>query len=143
MKTFPLSLQAKCIFIQGDFKNIQGLLEKIQGLSKDIPQISNFQRLFKDTCLSHITIPHPHPHPHPTLKKENKFKPRVNVNNITNCSLIDLKRLTQKCARELTSKVAEISSSVQSINFFPVTMPALFTSRETSPTSSFTLVAVS
>ena len=134
-------------FIKGAFKNIQGFLGKIQGLFKDISQIYNFQGLFKDTCLSHITIPHPHRYPHPTLKKENKFKPRVNVNhntsNITNCSLIDLKRLTQKCARELTSKVAEISSSVQSINFFPETMPALFTSRETSPTSSFTLAAVS
>ena len=83
-------MKAKCIFIHGDFKNIQGLLEKIQGLFNDIPQISNFQGLFKNTCLSNITIPHPHP----TLKKENKFKPRVNVShntcNITNCSLIDL-----------------------------------------------------
>ena len=37
----------KVIFIQGAFKNIQGLLWKIQGLFKDIPQICNFQGLFK------------------------------------------------------------------------------------------------
>ena len=37
----------KVIFIQGAFKNIQGLLWKIQGLFKDIPQIFYFQGLFK------------------------------------------------------------------------------------------------
>ena len=37
----------KAIFIQGAFENIQGLLGKIQGPFKDIPQISNFQGLFK------------------------------------------------------------------------------------------------
>ena len=37
----------KVIFIQGAFKNIQGLLWKIQGLFQDIPQICNFQGLFK------------------------------------------------------------------------------------------------
>ena len=37
----------KVIFIQGAFKNIQGLLWKIQGLFKDIRQICNFQGLFK------------------------------------------------------------------------------------------------
>ena len=41
----------KVIFIQGAFKNIQGLLWKIQGLPKDIPQFFNFQGLFKDTML--------------------------------------------------------------------------------------------
>ena len=39
----------RVIFIQGAFKNIQGLLWKIQGLLKDIPQFFSFQRLFKDT----------------------------------------------------------------------------------------------
>ena len=47
-KTFFLM---KVIFIQGAFKNIQGLLWKIQGLFKDIPQFFNFQGLFKDTML--------------------------------------------------------------------------------------------
>ena len=48
-KTFFLM---KVIFIQGAFKNIQGLLWKIQGLFKDIPQLFfNFQGLFKDTML--------------------------------------------------------------------------------------------
>ena len=37
----------KVIFIQGAFKNIQELMWKIQGLFKDIPQIYNFQGLFK------------------------------------------------------------------------------------------------
>ena len=41
----------RAIFIQGAFKNIQGLLGKIQGLFKDIPQISNFQGLFKDIMI--------------------------------------------------------------------------------------------
>ena len=41
----------RAIFIQGAFKNIQGLLGKIQGLFKDIPQISNFQGLFKDMMI--------------------------------------------------------------------------------------------
>ena len=75
----------KAIIIQGDFKNIQGLLGEIQGLFKDhIPQISNFQGFFNHTL--------PYPTPTPTPKKENKFKSRVNVNpntcNITNCLLI-------------------------------------------------------
>ena len=47
-KTFFLM---KVIFIQGAFKNIQGLLWKIQGLFKDIAQFFNFQGLFKDTML--------------------------------------------------------------------------------------------
>ena len=33
----------RVIFIQGAFKNIQGLLWKIQGLLKDIPQFFSFQ----------------------------------------------------------------------------------------------------
>ena len=74
----------KVIFIQRDFKNIQGLLGKIQGLFTDIPQISNFQGLFNHTLS--------YPTPTPIPKKENKFKPKVNVNhntcNITNCLLI-------------------------------------------------------
>ena len=41
----------KVIFIQGAFKNIQGLLWKIQELFKDIPQFFNFQGLFKDMML--------------------------------------------------------------------------------------------
>ena len=41
----------RIIFIQGAFKNIQGLLWKIQGLLKDIPQFFSFQRLFKDMML--------------------------------------------------------------------------------------------
>ena len=41
----------RVIFIQGAFKNIQGLLWKIQGLLKDIPQFFSFQRLFKDMML--------------------------------------------------------------------------------------------
>ena len=48
---FPLGktlFLIRAIYIQGAFKNIQGLLGKIQGLFKDIPQISNFQGLFKD-----------------------------------------------------------------------------------------------
>ena len=40
-------LTIKATFIQVAFKNIQGLLWKIQGLFKDIPQICNFQGLFK------------------------------------------------------------------------------------------------
>ena len=40
------------VFIQGAFKNIQGLLWKIQGLFKDIAQFFNFQGLFKDMMLS-------------------------------------------------------------------------------------------
>ena len=36
----------KVIFIQGAFKNIQGLLWKIQGLFKDIPQY--YFSIFKD-----------------------------------------------------------------------------------------------
>ena len=47
-KTFFLM---KVFFIQGAFKNIQGLLWKIQGLFKDIAQFFNFQGLFKDTML--------------------------------------------------------------------------------------------
>ena len=35
------------IFIQGAFKNIQGLLWKIQGLFTDIQQFSNFQGFLK------------------------------------------------------------------------------------------------
>ena len=46
-----LSFLIRAIFIQGAFKNIQGLLGKIQGLFKDIPQISNFQGLFKDMMI--------------------------------------------------------------------------------------------
>ena len=37
----------KVIFIQGAFKNTQGLLWKIQGLFKDTPQFFNFQKFFK------------------------------------------------------------------------------------------------
>ena len=44
-KTFFLT---KVSFIQGAFKNIQGLLWHIQGLFTDIPQFFNFQGLFKD-----------------------------------------------------------------------------------------------
>ena len=43
-KTFFLT---RVIFIQGAFKNIQGLSWKIQGLFKDIPQLFNFQGFFK------------------------------------------------------------------------------------------------
>ena len=39
----------KVIFIQGAFKNIQGLLWKIQGLFKDIPQY--YFSIFKDMTL--------------------------------------------------------------------------------------------
>ena len=48
---FPVCLAMlslmKVNFIQGAFKNIQGLRWKIQGLFKDIPKLSNFQGLFK------------------------------------------------------------------------------------------------
>ena len=37
----------KAIFIQGAFKNTQGLLCKFHGRFKDIPQFFNFQKLFK------------------------------------------------------------------------------------------------
>ena len=42
----------KVIFIQGDFKNIQGLHWKIQRLFKDIPQFFNFHGLmsFQGPC---------------------------------------------------------------------------------------------
>ena len=58
---FPLHItlflmKATCIFVQGAFKNIQGLLWKIQGLFKDIPQISNFQGLFKARA-NHVIPP--------------------------------------------------------------------------------------
>ena len=43
----------KAIFIQGAFKNIQGLLGKIQGLFKDILQ-SNFQ--FSRTFQGHVAF---------------------------------------------------------------------------------------
>ena len=55
----------KVIFIQGAFKNIQGPLWKIQGLFKDIPQLFNFQGLFKDmtffqglfkACANHVNL---------------------------------------------------------------------------------------
>ena len=39
------------IFIQGAFKNIQGLLWKIQGIIKDIAQFFIFQGLCKDMTL--------------------------------------------------------------------------------------------
>ena len=39
------------IFIQGAFKNIQGLLWQIQGIFKDIAQFFIFQELFKDMML--------------------------------------------------------------------------------------------
>ena len=39
------------IFIQGAFKNIQGLLWKIHGIFKDIAQFFIFQGLFKDMML--------------------------------------------------------------------------------------------
>ena len=42
----------KVIFIQGAFKNNQGLLWRIQGLFKDIHQFFNFQGLFK-ACVNH------------------------------------------------------------------------------------------
>ena len=42
----------KVIFIQGTFKNIQGLLWKIQGLFTDIQQFSNFQGFLK-ACANH------------------------------------------------------------------------------------------
>ena len=42
----------KVIFIQGAFKNNQGLLWKIRGLFKDIQQFFNFQGLFK-ACANH------------------------------------------------------------------------------------------
>jgi len=58
----------KAIFIQGDFKNIQGLLGKIQGLFKDITQISNFQGFFKDVFITHYHTPPPPP-PHPQKGK--------------------------------------------------------------------------
>ena len=41
----------KVIFIQGAFKNNQGLLWRIQGLFKDIHQFFNFQGLFKNMML--------------------------------------------------------------------------------------------
>ena len=44
--------KTKVIFIQGAFKNIQGLLWKIQGLFTDIQQFSNFQGVFK-ACANH------------------------------------------------------------------------------------------
>ena len=40
------------IFIQGAFKNIQGLQWKIQGIFKDIAQFFIFQGLFK-ACVNH------------------------------------------------------------------------------------------
>ena len=46
----------KVIFIQGAFKNIQGLLWKIQGLFKDIQQFFNFRELYKP-CANHACIP--------------------------------------------------------------------------------------
>lgn len=46
--------------------------------------------------------------------------------------------LTQKWAMVLTSIVFSIRESGESMNFFPVTMPALFTRILTSPTSLFT-----
>ena len=45
-KTFFLM---KVIFIQGAFKNIQGLLWKIQGL-QGYPTIFQFSRTFQDPC---------------------------------------------------------------------------------------------
>lgn len=45
---------------------------------------------------------------------------------------------TQKCAMVLTSTVFSISESGASMNFFPVTIPALFTRMPTSPASRFT-----
>ena len=59
--TLLYTILPKVTFIQGAFKNIQGLLKKIQGLFKDIPQFSNFQRLFKaranhDLCQSAFYI---------------------------------------------------------------------------------------
>ena len=55
---FPLGktlFLTKVLFIQGAFKNIQGLLWKIQGLFDDIPQFFNFQGLFK-ACVNHVII---------------------------------------------------------------------------------------
>lgn len=46
--------------------------------------------------------------------------------------------LTQKWAIVLTSTVFSIRESGASMNFFPVTIPALFTRMLTSPTSRFT-----
>ena len=46
------------IFIEGAFKNIQGLLWKIQGLFKDIPQFFNSQGLFK-ACANHENMVKP------------------------------------------------------------------------------------
>ena len=62
-RTFYFS--QRLFFIQGAFKNIQGPLWKIQGLFKDIPQLLNFQRLFKDmtffqglfkACANHVNL---------------------------------------------------------------------------------------
>ena len=41
----------RVIFIQGAFKNNQGLLWRIQGLFKDIHQFFNFHGLFKNMML--------------------------------------------------------------------------------------------
>ena len=43
----------KVIFIQGAFKNTQGLLCKFHGRFKDTPHFFNFQKLFK-ACVNHI-----------------------------------------------------------------------------------------
>ena len=51
-KKYIYFFYTKVIFIQGAFKNIQGLLGKIQGLFTDIQQFSNFQGLFK-ACANH------------------------------------------------------------------------------------------
>lgn len=52
--------------------------------------------------------------------------------------LLVLLLLTQKWAIVLTSNVFSISESGASMNFFPVTIPALFTKMLTSPASRFT-----
>ena len=116
----------------------------MEGYDQCVSVVLQFNPLFKfylPVFIIHChTLPPPPPQQGKYIYMQGKCEPKhMQYNKLFTV----LKRFTQKCAKELTSKVAEISSSVQSINFFPETMPALFTSRETSPTSSFTLDAVS
>lgn len=60
------------------------------------------------------------------------------VGNTSRKKQLVLLLLTQKCAIVLTSSVFSISESGASINFFPVTIPALLTKMLTSPASRFT-----
>lgn len=125
---------------------LQPVSSEMEGYDQCVSVVLQFNPQFKfylPVFIIHChTLPAPPPPPQQGkyICMQGKCEPK---NMQYNKLFTVLKRLTQKCANELTSKVAEISSSVQSMNFFPETMPALFTSRETSPTSSFTLAAVS